>query len=193
MLTADIGTRLSDVKQEGFCLLVATGEGKKASAIMAGYSPGAAACTAWKLLRRPEVQARIAELRKNMETVLVMDTIERKIKLSEIARGDLTDFVGDDGEPKLAKETPNRRAATEYAVKTTYTKKGEPVVTKEIKLRDPIAAIAELNKMERIYTESSGGNTYNDNRKTIVIVNSEKAKELTNRILLGERTEDKNN
>lgn len=49
-----------------------------------------------------------------------------------------------------------------------------------------ISAIAELNKMEKVYTE----NTVNvDNRTLNIIVNSEKAKELTQKLIEGERTE----
>lgn len=50
-----------------------------------------------------------------------------------------------------------------------------------------IQAIAELNKMEKIYAE---GNTVNvDNRTVNIYTNSEKAKELTEKLIEGERTE----
>jgi hypothetical protein len=55
----------------------------------------------------------------------------------------------------LTKDTPNHTAASEYIHRTTYTKAGDKIVTKGLKLRDPISAIAELNKMEKIYTDGS--------------------------------------
>ncbi|KKN50763.1 hypothetical protein LCGC14_0629330 [marine sediment metagenome] len=43
-----------------------------------------------------------------------------------------------------------------------------------------IAAIQELNKMDKLYTDSPA--TYQDNRVVNIIVSSEKAKELTERV-----------
>jgi len=50
----------------------------------------------------------------------------------------------------------------------------------------PVVAIAELNKMERIY-EAEGSVTI-DNRTLIINVRSEKSKTLTERLMGGERT-----
>ena len=50
------------------------------------------------------------------------------------------------GQSPLFATRPCHEAAKAYSVKTTYTKKGDPIVTRSITLTDPVAAIAELNK-----------------------------------------------
>jgi len=80
---------------------------------------------------------------------------ERKEILSEIGRGRLTDFIDTDGQPKLDENTPYNRAAAEYSIRETYNKQGDPVITKSIKLHNPIPAINELNKMDHIYEDKT--------------------------------------
>jgi len=72
---------------------------------------------------------------------------EKRNILAEIARASLTDFQDATGEPTLTKDTPHNRAAREYYHRTRYDKDGNPVVTKNIKLINPIEAIQEDNKM----------------------------------------------
>jgi len=84
----------------------------------------------------------------------IASPLERKAILSEILRARLIDFIGDDGQPNLSKDTPNNRAAKEFYHKKRYDREGNPIVTKSIKLTDPIAAIQELNKMDGSYAPS---------------------------------------
>jgi len=59
------------------------------AALAAGYSarnPKNAHITAWSLLKRADVQARLEELRKLTADDRIMSIIARKVRLSEIAR-----------------------------------------------------------------------------------------------------------
>jgi hypothetical protein len=79
-----------------------------------------------------------------------MNVIERTERLSEIARARLPDYLVN-GEPSIDASSPNPGAVEGYKVNTRFTKEGEPVTTREIKLHSPVQAIAELNKMEGEY------------------------------------------
>jgi hypothetical protein len=82
----------------------------------------------------------------------VMTVIERKERLSEIARGRYADFVtaGPDGSwIDIGPEKINSAAICEVKTRTEYDDDGDkPSVIMSVKLHDPIRAIAELNKME---------------------------------------------
>jgi len=84
----------------------------------------------------------------------IMSPHERKTRLSEIARARLVEFQGEDGTPKLTKDTPNNAAAKEFYHKSRVDRDGNPIITRSIKLTDPIAAIQELNKMDGSYAPS---------------------------------------
>jgi hypothetical protein len=133
------------------------------------------------------VQARIKELKQKSEDASVMNLLERKRRLSDIARAVIPDFVGDDG-IKVTKDSPNVGAVAEITTRTkVYRKGGEPVTITDIKLHNPIPAIQELNKMDKVYAVEGQVNI--DNRKIEIFVVSERAKELTEAIMQGARTE----
>ena len=101
-----------------------------------------------------ELNKRKADMQLAKLTETIASPLERKAILSEILRARLIDFTGDDGQPNLSKDTPNNRAAKEFYHKKRYDREGNPIVTKSIKLTDPIAAIQELNKMDGSYAPS---------------------------------------
>jgi len=173
-------------KQEDFCLkYVETGKAGQA-AIDAGYSPKTAEAIASHNLIKPIVKARIEELRKMAVDASIASIIERKQKLTEITRANIPDFVEDSG-IKVEKKSPNVGAVSEVTTKTkVYRKGGEPVNITTLKLHNPIQAIAELNKMEHIYEPGDG--VVVDNRTINIFVYSEKAKDLTERLIAGEGT-----
>jgi len=75
-------------QQDQFCLEYARGlasAGK--AAIAAGYKPTNAGTQAWALLQKPEIAARIAELRAKVERSAIMDMTEYRERLTTIARG----------------------------------------------------------------------------------------------------------
>lgn len=146
-------------KQEMFCLEYFRTTNATQSAITAGYSPKTAKAMASENLTKPDIQARLAELRKKTETASVMTVLERKERLSEIARARLTDYMelGQDGSwVNIGKETPGGAAIQEIHSRTEYDKNGaSPTVYTSVKLHDPVRAMDLLNKMDKIYTDGS--------------------------------------
>jgi len=79
------------------------------SALAAGYSarnPKNAHIIAWTLLKREDVQARLKELRKATADEAIMSVVERKRRLSQIARARYDDSDRD-GDPCRAIEVLN--------------------------------------------------------------------------------------
>ena len=153
------------IQQERFCneyFKAADGNGTKA-AVLAGYSVKTATSQASTLLTYPNIQRRLSDLREMTQNASVMTVLERKQRLSEIARAALIDFVGPDGDPvALNGQIPNHRALQEYGTTTTTTKSGNLMTTRSIKLLNPVSAISELNKMDHIYDERPTGQIINN-------------------------------
>ncbi len=178
-------------RQETFCLKYFELGNASEAARVAKYSPHTAGVIGRENLLKPQIQARIQELRKVAEDVSVMSVMERKQKLTEIARSKLTDFMelGQDGSwVNIGPESPNSAAVQEIHSRTEYDENGaHSTVHTSVKLHDPIKAIDLLNKMDKIYTEGTTVNV--DNRRVDVVVASENAKKLTEAILAGKGTE----
>ncbi len=142
-------------KQETFCINYFKLGNATEAAKLAKYSPKTAFVIGSENLKKPYIINRIAELRKKAEDASVMSVIERKQRLSEIARAKLTDFMelGEDGSwVNLGKETPQGGAVQEIHSRTEYDDNGaHPTVYTSVKLHDPQKAIDLLNKMEGIY------------------------------------------
>jgi hypothetical protein len=143
-------TTLTD-KQERFALALFKGLSQREAYKEAGYSNKtsfpAIDVNASKLAKNTKVLLRLSELRKRAEDNAVMDVLERKIKLSKIVRGDIADFLNEDGEPVLIPGLQNTEALKKYVVR--HFERGATSVTIwEIELLDPIAAIRELNRMD---------------------------------------------
>jgi phage terminase small subunit len=135
-------------KQIAFCVhYFESGNGTEA-AKLAGYKPKTAYASAWENLRKPEIQAYLAELRQKTESEAVANVLERKRVLTEIVRarcGDYTDEYGNltvEGQDKL-------RTAAVQELRTERTKNGGLRTT--LKLRDPVVAVQELNRMDGVY------------------------------------------
>lgn len=96
--------------------------------------------------------------KEDMQLATTLETImqphEVKARLSELARANLVDFIGDDGKPKLTKDTPHHSAAKKYYHKTKIDRSGNPVETSEIALVDQIEALRELAKIHGLYAPS---------------------------------------
>ena len=175
-------------KQEAFCLKYVELAKAKEAAIAAGYSPKTAEAIASHNLKRPLVLARIEELRKLAEDATIATVVERKQILSQIARGRIGNLL--DESQRIKQGEPLTDASIqEVATEEITIGRGENAklaqVTK-IKLHNPIQAIDLLNKMDKLYGESAAINV--DNRTVNIIVNSEKGREITERLLAGERT-----
>ncbi len=150
-------------RQRNFVLnYLQNGCNAKQAAITAGYSKKAAKEVGCKLLTNANVAAFFTAMRDRMESAEILSIEQRKRILSEIASHDPADYIeaGADGiRPKFDKNSPNRRAVAGIKFQNTLSGKGkESAGIKELKLRDPVAAIAELNRMEGIGRESPAPN-----------------------------------
>ena len=177
-LASMIGTPLSNIKREAFCIYhVLQRLPKTEAAIKAGYSRSYA--VHGNLMTLSVVVERIKELKDILASQSIMSVAARKARLSEIGSARLCDFRqnGVMNPFDIKVEYPGALAEVSY----------DEGMLEKIKLHDPVKAISELNKMERIYET---GTTINiDNRKLEIIVSSDKSKELTDRIMKGERSE----
>ena len=178
-------------KQETACLKYVELGNATQALIESGYSPKYAFSNTTHVFDKPWMQARIKELRQKAEDETVMNVLQRKQRLSEIGRARLTDFMelGQDGSwVNLGPETELSGAIQEIHSRTEYDKdSAKATVHTSVKLHSPIQAIDLLNKMDKIYSDGAQVNV--DNRKIEIFVVSEKAKELTEAIMRGERTQ----
>lgn len=175
----NVGTPLKNARREKFCLNLVSGMSQAEAARQAGYSQKLAASASFgsALLSFLNVKVRLRELRDVIASESIMSVAERKERLSEIGKAKLRDYRGD----PFADSVPNPGALSEVS----YDPEDPDAVTK-VKLHSPLLAIAELNKMERIYEI---GTTVNLNQSIVnVQVVSPRAKELTEKILEGDRT-----
>lgn len=144
---------LKHPKQEKFCLeYFALGNATEA-AIIAGYKPRAAYAMGAENLKKPHIAARIKELQDKAESDKIMSVKERKERLSEIARARIADFWEADKNGvhiKVNLKTANSAAIQE--VQTEFVQ-DTPIRITKLKLHDPVRAIAELNRMEKVYTD----------------------------------------
>ena len=155
---------------ENFCLAYCCGLSAKEAAIKAGYPSSIAGPVGLNLLKNNKIKDRIKEFQEAAENAATMSVQERKERLSEIARANLVDFVTEDGQTiKANKNIPNYGALSQFTVRTTYNKEGEPVVTREIRMQSQIRAIAELNKMERLDTNPKAEKTLTEQNTTNII------------------------
>ncbi len=146
------------VKQEKFILNVFSGMNQSEAYRQAGYANNSLAtvkANASRLATSANVLQRLEKLQLKAESSKIMSVIERKERLSEIARGKLTDFMelGKDGSwVNLGTETPGSAAIQEIHSRTEYDENGDkPTLYTSVKLHDPMKAISELNKMDGAY------------------------------------------
>ena len=166
-------------KQENFTLNLFQGMSQREAYVQAGYSdkglPNAIDVHASELAKNSKVIVRLSQLREKAESDKIMTVKERKERLSEISRGRLTDYQEsgmDGGWINIGPESPNTAALSEIVSTTKYDENGaSPTLISRVKLHNPVTAIAELNKMEKVYNDGTIVNVG-------VIVNR-KAEELT--------------
>ena len=112
----------------------------------------------------------------------VMTELERKARLSEIGRANLVDFINSEGNIELKPSA----ALAELVIEDWRSGGGESESrSKRLKLRDPIAAIAELNKMERIGQQDTVVNLNQDNRQIHITVQSEQGRKVLDSLKSG--------
>ncbi|MFA5385739.1 MAG: terminase small subunit [Eubacteriales bacterium] len=165
-ITSQFEAIMSDLKltqkQERFTRFLFDGLSQREAWIKAGYSsnyaPAIIDTHACVLAKSDKVKIRLAELNAEADNKSVMSVLERKQRLTEIARPRITDFMelGQDGSwVNIGPETPNSGAISEIHSRTEYDEDGaHPTVHTSVKLHNPVQAIQELNKMEKIYSDA---------------------------------------
>lgn len=191
---------LKHQKQESFCLEYFKSGNATEAALKAGYSVRSIRSIASELLTKPNVQKRLEELRKKAEDESVMSVLERKQRLTEIARARISDFVRcEGGKARIAVNLESLNSAAIQEVVSEEVQIGKrdgaiPAVITKLKLRDPVAAIAELNRMDGAYAPTKTEVTGKDGKELntlppIIHVVSPEAKNLTDKIISGEGTD----
>jgi len=174
-------------KQETFCLKYFELGNATEAALIAGYKPKTARFIASENLTKPNIKVRIQELRQKVEDDSVMDVLERKQILTEIARANMIEFVevGQDGAWfNIDKTNLNSKAIQSVQSKTMVGKDGaDDAVFIRVNLHDPVKAIDLLNKMDKLYSDGALVNI--DNRKLEIVVRSEEARSLLAEIAEG--------
>lgn len=172
-------------KQETFCLNLHKGMSQRIAYIKAGYSSKQSPATidrhASALAKTDKVVTMLEKLQKEAIDASQATVLERKQILTQIMRATVPDFVT--GEDILVTaESPNVRAVAEITRRES--KHGMlPVVITNLKLHSPMTAIDLLNKMDKIY--DAGASVVIDNRTVNIFVESERGKELTEKLLNG--------
>lgn len=155
-------------KQERFALNIFKGMSQRQAYLDAGYSPRQSDTTidqhAMELAKNALIVVRIAELTKQAEDATIMDVKERKQICTQGARGELRDVE----------------------VIETVGPDGSKTITKKVKAAPRSPYIAELNKMEKVYVEEKGGDTYNT--QINIVVESVNGESMLKRVMTGERT-----
>ncbi len=172
-------------KQELFCHNIVKGLSQRDAYLKAGYSSNTSMAVidvqACQLTRNNKVLLRLDELRSIIKSKLIASEIERKEILSEIARGKLSQFVDDAG-------VIDRKKLDSSALQglDEQTVMGKMATVIKIRLHNPIQAITELNKMEKVYEADT---LIQDNRVINITVENETGRKLLDRVLSGEGPE----
>jgi len=106
---------LLNTQWEKFCLAIFTGKSGQDAAIEAGYSVKAARQIASRLLTKANIVARIQEIQTKAASKKIMDAIERKERLTEIARETLEGKFGINRQGNLQAIAELNKMEGEYA------------------------------------------------------------------------------
>lgn len=159
-------------RQELFAVLCSVGENGVPLSQSDAYRKAYPSSRKWKnetvqdaasaLARHYRVFPRREWLKRQAASSRIADATERKEVLSEIVRGRLTQF-GEMGAagfvPNIGPESRNMAALEEISSRIQTGGEGDgsdDSVIVKVKLRDPIAAIKELNAMEGAYPDGKG-------------------------------------
>jgi len=162
-------------RQEKFALLLFQDVPQREAWGLAGYSSNyslaAIDVNASRLANLTKVKLRIQELRSKVEAAAISTVKERQKILTQIQRATVADFVDEYGNLNIKNKAQLQTSAVQE-IRTERTLAGYRTT---LKLRDPVGAIAEHNKMDKIYSEAP---QLNDNR-VFNFYGSQEGKDLT--------------
>ncbi len=116
----------------------------------AGYSEKTAYNIGWENVRKREVAAAIKDRLKEFS----MSAEEAQERMSELARGGLEPFLGEDGKIDLTTEVAEANRHLLKKVRTSDTKYGETI---DIEVHDQKDALKEILKLHGSYAQPEGG------------------------------------
>lgn len=157
-------TALTNSRQEIFVQNWFKGETREQSAITAGYAPRWARSISSRLSTNVNILARYNELQQKVEDATISTERERRKILTQIERATIADFVDEHGNLNI-KDRNKLKTAAVAELRTERTLAG---MRTTLKLRDPVGAITEHNKMEHVY-ETESRNVFTGDIKVIVV------------------------
>lgn len=174
---------LPNPRRERFCQLVALGKNPHQARIEAGFTSDHQTA----LMRHPQVIKRINEIKAAAARKTVMDLAEMEERLSQIARSDLAEFITIEEDGSMTIDFQGKNTAALAGIDVTDWRGGREgratSRTRKLKIRDPIAAMDLLAKLQRFYEIPP---SLQDNRQYNIIVADAESKVAINRILSGE-------
>jgi phage terminase small subunit len=144
---------LKNPKHERFAIALVACNSQQRAAIDAGYSPATAKQMGYTLARRPDIAARLEELRKVQWQAMQMENEEILARLAAAARADIRKLYRVDGTMKAPHEMTFEEAAMITGIEhdERKDKKGQPVViTRKVKFRDPVPALRLLAQHRKL-------------------------------------------
>ena len=160
--------KLSD-RQQLFCVYVAEGDNPSLAAVKAGYSEKGNRSRACRLMKKDEIRAEIRRLQEEIATLRILSVLERKKRLSEIARATMADYFETvNGRLQWKEGADKARAHSIFKIKTkTRTDKSGNIISQmmSVKLDNKIRAIHELSKMEGLYKQLPKSKKFDLNRE----------------------------
>lgn len=138
----------SKLKEEAFCVEFIKEFNGTQSAIAAGYAPKSAAVTASKLLIKPNIKIRIAELMSERMDRVKIDADYILQRLAEIDQMDVIDILAENGELKPIRDWPKvwRTSLSGIDVSEINGQDGAFGLLKKIKWPDKVKNIELLGK-----------------------------------------------
>lgn len=140
-------------KQEKFCQAYLLDFNASNAAREAGYSEGTAYAIGWENLRKPEIQARIAELRKDTANSLNITRERIAQELARIAFSDVTKVFAEDGSLKPISDWDEDTKAVIASVETDELFDGagrdrtQVGLTRKVKSWEKVKALDSLVKL----------------------------------------------
>ena len=101
-----------------------------------------------------ELIERKATMALTQSTETIMQPHEVKVRLTELARANLIDFIDEEGKPRISKDIPHNSAIKKYYRKRKTDRQGNGIDVAEIALHDQIEALRELAKIHGMYAPS---------------------------------------
>lgn len=141
------------------------------SAIYAGFSEDTARQEGWRLLQREDVQARLDELRKELDAKTGISQQKVLQEIAKIAFADIRNYYRGDNQLIPVCDLDDNEAAALSSLKTfeEFTRDGELIGTsKEIKLYDKLAGLEKLARHLGLYQKD------NEQSKAAIQINIDK-------------------